>query len=322
MAKISPEEWNSMEFKHTSVLLDECIENLDIRPGGIYVDGTIGGGGHAEKICQHLGPEGTLIGIDRDTDALTAAKTRLEGIDCKKIFVQSNYSEIKNVLEDLEIDGIDGALLDLGVSSFQLDNIDRGFSYMHDSPLDMRMNRDDRFTAYDVVNTYSERDLTEVIKKYGEERWASRISQFIVKARKEEPIGSTGRLVEIIKAAIPASARRSGPHPAKRTFQAIRIEVNDELGQLSKAITEFLDVMNSEGRLCVITFHSLEDRIVKNIIRDRADPCTCPPDFPVCVCGKVADIKKITGKPITPSNKELEANPRSRSAKLRVAERI
>ena len=322
MAKISPEEWNSMEFKHTSVLLDECIENLDIRPGGIYVDGTIGGGGHAEKICQHLGPEGTLIGIDRDTDALTAAKTRLEGIDCKKIFVQSNYSEIKNVLEDLEIDGIDGALLDLGVSSFQLDNIDRGFSYMHDSPLDMRMNRDDRFTAYDVVNTYSERDLTEVIKKYGEERWASRISQFIVKARKEEPIGSTGRLVEIIKAAIPASARRSGPHPAKRTFQAIRIEVNDELGQLSKAITEFLDVMNSEGRLCVITFHSLEDRIVKNIIRDRADPCTCPPDFPVCVCGKVADIKKITGKPITPSNKELEANPRSRSAKLRVVERI
>ena len=311
-----------MEFKHTSVLLDECIENLDIRPGGIYVDGTIGGGGHAEKICQHLGPEGTLIGIDRDTDALTAAKTRLEGIDCKKIFVQSNYSEIKNVLEDLEIDGIDGALLDLGVSSFQLDNIDRGFSYMHDSPLDMRMNRDDRFTAYDVVNTYSERDLTEVIKKYGEERWASRISHFIVKARKEEPIGSTGRLVEIIKAAIPASARRSGPHPAKRTFQAIRIEVNDELGQLSKAITEFLDVMNSEGRLCVITFHSLEDRIVKNIIRDRADPCTCPPDFPVCVCGKVADIKKITGKPITPSNKELEANPRSRSAKLRVAERI
>lgn len=322
MAKISPEEWNSMEFKHTSVLLDECIENLNIRPGGIYVDGTIGGGGHAEKICQHLGPEGTLIGIDRDTDALTAAKTRLEGIDCKKIFVQSNYSEIKNVLEDLKIDGIDGALLDLGVSSFQLDNIDRGFSYMHDSPLDMRMNRDDRFTAYDVVNTYSERDLTEVIKKYGEERWASRISQFIVKARKEEPIGSTGRLVEIIKAAIPASARRSGPHPAKRTFQAIRIEVNDELGQLSKAITEFLDVMNSEGRLCVITFHSLEDRIVKNIIRDRADPCTCPPDFPVCVCGKVADIKKITGKPITPSNKELEANPRSRSAKLRVAERI
>lgn len=311
-----------MEFKHTSVLLDECIENLNIRPGGIYVDGTIGGGGHAEKICQHLGPEGTLIGIDRDTDALTAAKTRLEGIDCKKIFVQSNYSEIKNVLEDLKIDGIDGALLDLGVSSFQLDNIDRGFSYMHDSPLDMRMNRDDRFTAYDVVNTYSERDLTEVIKKYGEERWASRISQFIVKARKEEPIGSTGRLVEIIKAAIPASARRSGPHPAKRTFQAIRIEVNDELGQLSKAITEFLDVMNSEGRLCVITFHSLEDRIVKNIIRDRADPCTCPPDFPVCVCGKVADIKKITGKPITPSNKELEANPRSRSAKLRVAERI
>ena len=322
MAKISPEEWNSMEFKHTSVLLDECIENLNIRPGGIYVDGTIGGGGHAEKICQHLGPEGTLIGIDRDTDALTAAKTRLEGIDCKKIFVQSNYSEIKNVLEDLKIDGIDGALLDLGVSSFQLDNIDRGFSYMHDSPLDMRMNRDDRFTAYDVVNTYSERDLTEVIKKYGEERWASRISQFIVKARKEEPIGSTGRLVEIIKAAIPASARRSGPHPAKRTFQAIRIEVNDELGQLSKAITEFLDVMNSEGRLCVITFHSLEDRIVKNIIRDRADPCTCPPDFPVCVCGKVADIKKITGKPITPSNKELEANPRSRSAKLRVVERI
>ncbi|MCI2062273.1 MAG: 16S rRNA (cytosine(1402)-N(4))-methyltransferase RsmH [Eubacteriaceae bacterium] len=311
-----------MEFRHTSVLLDECIENLNIRPDGIYVDGTIGGGGHAANICQHLGQNGTLIGIDRDDDALKAAEARLEGNECRRIFVRRNYSEIKSVLREQGIEHIDGALLDLGVSSFQLDNAERGFSYMHDAPLDMRMSREDTFTAYDVVNTYSEKDLTDIIKKYGEERWASRISKFIVDARKEAPIETTGSLVEIIKAAIPASARRNGPHPAKRTFQAIRIEVNDELGQLSKAVSEFLDVLAPGGRLCIITFHSLEDRIVKDIFRDRADPCTCPPDFPVCVCGKVADIKKVTGKPIVPGEEELENNPRSRSAKLRVAERI
>lgn len=311
-----------MEFKHTSVLLDECIDNLNIRPEGIYVDGTLGGGGHSSVICQHLSEEGTLIGIDRDIDALNAAEKRLEEYPCRKIFVQSNYSDIKDVLKSLDIDGIDGALLDLGVSSFQLDNSERGFSYMQDAPLDMRMNRDDRFTAYDVVNDYSRQDLTRIISKYGEDKWASRIAAFIEKARQDGPIETTGQLVEIIKAAVPAGARREGPHPAKRTFQAIRIEVNDELGQLERAVEEFCDVLNPGGRLCIISFHSLEDRIVKDIINRRADPCTCPPEFPVCVCGKKADIKKITRKPVVPSEDELENNPRARSAKLRVCEKL
>jgi len=311
-----------MEFKHVSVLLEECIENLNIKPDGIYVDGTLGGGGHASYICQHLSPEGTLIGIDRDQDALNAASERLKDYPCQKIFVQSNYSDIRNVLEELELDGIDGALLDLGVSSFQLDNAERGFSYMHDAPLDMRMNQDDPFTAYDVVNEYDQKELTRIISKYGEEKWASRVATFIVNGRKDGPIETTGQLVELIKAAIPAKARREGPHPAKRTFQAIRIEVNDELGQLEHAIEEFCDVLNSEGRLCVISFHSLEDRIVKEIIAKRVNPCTCPKEFPVCVCGKTADIKKISKKPILPSAEELEFNPRSRSAKLRVCEKL
>jgi len=311
-----------MEFKHVSVLLEECIENLNIKPDGIYVDGTLGGGGHASYICQHLSPEGTLIGIDRDQDALNAASERLKDYPCQKIFVQSNYSDIRNVLEELELDGIDGALLDLGVSSFQLDNAERGFSYMHDAPLDMRMNQDDSFTAYDVVNEYDQKELTRIISKYGEEKWASRVATFIVNGRKDGPIETTGQLVELIKAAIPAKARREGPHPAKRTFQAIRIEVNDELGQLEHAIEEFCDVLNPEGRLCVISFHSLEDRIVKEIIAKRVNPCTCPKEFPVCVCGKTADIKKISKKPILPSAEELEVNPRSRSAKLRVCEKL
>lgn len=311
-----------MEFKHVSVLLEECIENLNIKPDGIYVDGTLGGGGHASYICQHLSPEGTLIGIDRDQDALNAASERLKDYPCQKIFVQSNYSDIRNVLQELELDGIDGALLDLGVSSFQLDNAERGFSYMHDAPLDMRMNQDDSFTAYDVVNEYDQKELMKIISKYGEEKWASRIATFIVNGRKDGPIETTGQLVELIKAAIPAKARREGPHPAKRTFQAIRIEVNDELGQLEHAIEEFCDVLNPKGRLCVISFHSLEDRIVKEIIARRVNPCTCPKEFPVCVCGKVADIKKISKKPILPSEEELEVNPRSRSAKLRVCEKL
>lgn len=311
-----------MEFKHVSVLLEECIENLNIDPDGIYVDGTLGGGGHASYICQHLSPKGTLIGIDRDQDALNAASERLKDYSCQKIFVQSNYSDIRNVLQELELDGIDGALLDLGVSSFQLDNADRGFSYMHDAPLDMRMNQDDPFTAYDVVNEYDQKELTRIISKYGEEKWASRVANFIVNGRKDGPIETTGQLVELIKAAIPAKARREGPHPAKRTFQAIRIEVNDELGQLERAIEEFCDVLNPKGRLCVISFHSLEDRIVKEIIAKRVNPCTCPKEFPVCVCGKVADIKKISKKPILPSEEELEFNPRSRSAKLRVCEKL
>ena len=311
-----------MEFKHVSVLFDECMEGLNIKPDGIYVDGTLGGGGHSSGICERLGPNGTLIGIDRDQDALNAASKRLEKYNCNKIFVQSNYSDIASVLEDLEIDEIDGALLDLGVSSFQLDNPERGFSYMNDAPLDMRMSQSDSFTAADVVNDYDKKELTNIISKYGEERWASRIADFIVKAREDKPLESTFELVDVIKAAIPASARRTGPHPAKRTFQAIRIEVNDELGQLERAVEEFCDVLAPKGRLCIITFHSLEDRIVKDIFNQRANPCTCPKEFPVCVCGKKADIKKVTGKPIVSSEEELEANPRARSAKLRVAQKI
>lgn len=311
-----------MEFKHTSVLLNECIENLNIKPDGIYVDGTLGGGGHSSVICEHLSEKGTLIGIDRDSDALNAATLRLEKYNCNKIFVQSNYSDIKNVLKELEIDGVDGALLDLGVSSFQLDNAERGFSYMNDAPLDMRMSQDDDFTAYDVVNRYDEKELARIISGYGEEKWAKRIASFIVNKRKEKPIESTFELVDVIKAAIPAKARRDGPHPAKRTFQAIRIEVNDELGQLEKAVDDFCDVLNPHGRLCIISFHSLEDRIVKDIIAKRNNPCTCPKEFPVCICGKVADMEKISRKPILPSEEELEANPRARSAKLRVAEKI
>lgn len=311
-----------MEFNHKSVLFDECMEHLDIKPGGIYVDGTLGGGGHSSGICERLGSEGLLIGIDRDEDALAAAKERLAEYQCKKLFVQSNYSDIKDVLAENGIDGIDGALLDLGVSSFQLDNADRGFSYMQIAPLDMRMNRRDGLTAYDVVNTYSRQELTDIIKKYGEEKWASRIATFITDRRKEKPIENTEELVEIIKAAIPAKARREGPHPAKRTFQAIRIEVNDELGQLKKAVGDFCDVLNPGGRLCIISFHSLEDRIVKDIFNERFDPCICPKDFPVCVCGRKPQIKKITKKPVVAGEDELEENPRARSAKLRVAEKI
>lgn len=311
-----------MEFRHTPVLLKQCIDNLNIDPDGIYVDGTIGGGGHSYHICDRLSPKGTLIGIDRDTDALNAAEERLKGFKCNRLFVQSNYSDIKSVLAENGIEKINGALLDLGVSSFQLDNAERGFSYMQDAPLDMRMNQDDRFTAYDVVNTYSQKDLTRVISEYGEERWAARIASFIVNERKNGPLTSTSQLVDIIKAAIPAKARRDGPHPAKRTFQAIRIEVNDELGQLEAAIDDFFDVLDSGGRLCIISFHSLEDRIVKNKFAKRADPCTCPPEFPVCVCGKVADVRKISGKPIVPNKEELNSNPRARSAKLRVCEKI
>lgn len=311
-----------MEFRHVPVLLDECLEGLSIKPDGIYVDGTLGGGGHASAVCERLSGSGTLIGIDRDRDAIDAAGKRLENYPCRKIFVNRNYSDIKEILKDNGIDSIDGALLDLGVSSFQLDNAERGFSYMNNAPLDMRMNRDDSLTAKDVVNGYSRADLTRVISAYGEERWASRIASFIEEARKEKPIETTGELTEIVKAAIPASARRTGPHPAKRTFQAIRIEVNEELTRLEKALEDFCDVLSPGGRLCVISFHSLEDRIVKDVMARRADPCTCPPDIPVCVCGKVADIKKITRKPVVPSGEEQEDNPRARSAKLRICEKI
>lgn len=315
-------KWLNMEFKHTSVLFNECIQHLNINPEGIYVDGTLGGGGHASGICEKLSSKGILIGIDRDQDALNAAAERLKDYPCKKYFVKTNYANIKSVLESLEIKKIDGALLDLGVSSFQLDNHERGFSYMQDAPLDMRMNADDSMTAEEIVNTYSAKELTDIIRKYGEERWASRISEFILKARKEKRLETTFELVEAIKAAIPAAARRDGPHPAKRTFQAIRIEVNDELGQLERAVDEFCDIMAPGGRLCIITFHSLEDRIVKDIFNLRADPCQCPKELPMCVCGKTADVLKINRKPIIAPKEELEMNPRARSAKLRVAEKI
>ena len=311
-----------MEFSHVPVLFNEVMEGLDIKPAGIYVDGTLGGGGHSEGICQRLSEEGLLIGIDRDADALKAASARLQPQKCRKEFVQSNYSDVKLVLSDLGIGSVDGALLDLGVSSFQLDNPERGFSYMHDAPLDMRMDASDSLTAEDVVNEYSEKELTRIILDYGEERWAARIAKFICEARRQQRITSTFQLVEIIKKAVPHDARRDGPHPAKRSFQAIRIEVNDEFGHLTRAVTDFMDVLAPGGRLAIISFHSLEDRIVKEAFQKRLNPCTCPPSFPVCVCGKVADIKKITRKPLAASPEELEYNPRSRSAKLRVIEKL
>ena len=311
-----------MDFSHVPVLYSECLEGLNIKEDGIYVDGTLGGGGHSYGIGSKLGKTGRLIGIDRDTDAIKAAGQRLKGLECRVDLIQSNYADVKDVLKSLEVDGIDGALLDIGVSSYQLDNPERGFSYMHDAPLDMRMNRDESFSAYDVVNDYSEERLAEVIKTYGEERWASRIAKFVVNSRREKAIETTGELVDIIKAAIPASARRDGPHPAKRTFQAIRIEVNGELEQLMQAVDEYCDVLKPGGRLCIITFHSLEDRIVKEAFKRRLDPCTCPKNIPVCVCGKVADVRKVTGKPIVSTGEELKNNPRARSAKLRIIEKI
>lgn len=310
-----------MEFKHVPVLYNEVMESLNIRPDGIYVDGTLGGGGHSSGICERLSEEGTLIGVDRDTAAIAAASARLEPFKCNKKFVHTNYSDISTISEAAG-GKVSGILLDLGVSSFQLDNAERGFSYMNDAPMDMRMNEDDSFTAYEVVNGYSEQDLTRIIRDYGEEKWASRIASFIVNTRKDKPIETTGELVNIIKAAIPAKARRNGPHPAKRTFQAIRIEVNAELEHLRRAVEELPDLLEVGGRLAIITFHSLEDRIVKNEFDRRLNPCTCPKEFPVCVCGKITDIKKVTKKPIAPDEEELEYNPRARSAKLRVIERI
>ena len=310
-----------MEFAHVPVLYNEVMEALNIRPDGIYVDGTVGGGGHSSGICERLSSSGILIAVDRDTAALEASEARLSKYECTRKFIHANYSDTEAIAE-ASGGKVHGILLDLGVSSFQLDNADRGFSYMHDAPMDMRMNEDDTFTAYDVINGYSEKELARIIREYGEEKWAARIAQFIVRARAERPVTTTGELTEIIKAAIPARARRTGPHPAKRTFQAIRIEVNDELGHLREAVKKLPDLLESGGRIAIITFHSLEDRIVKTEFDRRLDPCTCPKEFPVCVCGKVADVKKVTRKPITPSEEELERNPRARSAKLRVIEKL
>ncbi|MCT4594378.1 MAG: 16S rRNA (cytosine(1402)-N(4))-methyltransferase RsmH [Anaeromicrobium sp.] len=311
-----------MEFNHVSVLLKETVDNLEIKPNGIYVDGTLGGGGHSSYICEQLSKEGSLIGIDQDKDALKSASKRLEAYENNKIFVHSNFSNIKNVLEELEIDKIDGMILDLGVSSYQLDEAQRGFSYQQDAPLDMRMNRDVPFTAWNVVNEYEESEIFRIIKEYGEDRWASRIAKFIVKERDEKSIDTTIELVEVIKKAIPAAARREGPHPAKRTFQAIRIEVNNELGIIENTIKDAVEKLNKGGRLSIITFHSLEDRIVKKTFKELSIACTCPPEFPMCMCGGKAKVKRITKKPILPSKEEIHVNPRSRSAKLRVAQKL
>jgi 16S rRNA (cytosine1402-N4)-methyltransferase len=310
-----------MEFKHVSVLLDECIEGLNIKPDGIYVDCTLGGAGHSSEIVKRLSPKGRLIGIDQDKDALKAAGKRLEKYS-NVTLVHSNFHEIKSVLDQLGIDEVDGILMDLGVSSYQLDTGERGFSYMQDAPLDMRMNRDVEFSAYDVINGYSEEELYRVIREYGEEKFAKRIAGFIVNARANKNIETTLELVDIIKAAIPAKARREGPHPAKRTFQAIRIEVNNELGIINKTINDGVTKLSKGGRMAIITFHSLEDRIVKNSYRDLENPCNCPKELPMCVCGRKPIVKVLTRKPIEPSKEELEFNPRSRSAKLRVLEKI
>lgn len=310
-----------MEFKHVSVLLDECINALNIKENGIYVDCTLGGAGHSSEIVKRLSSEGRLIGFDQDKDALKAAGERLKEYN-NVTYVHSNFYAIYDVLTDLGIDGVDGILMDLGVSSYQLDNGERGFSYMQDAPLDMRMNRDNEFSAYEIVNTYSEEELYRIIKEYGEEKFAKRIAGFIVKNREEKNIETTLELVEIIKAAIPAKARREGPHPAKRTFQAIRIEVNKELEIISKTILDGVKKLNKGGRMAIITFHSLEDRIVKNTFKELSNPCTCPSEFPVCVCNRKPEVKLVTRKPIEASKEELEFNPRSRSAKLRVIEKL
>ncbi|MBQ6623862.1 MAG: 16S rRNA (cytosine(1402)-N(4))-methyltransferase RsmH [Mogibacterium sp.] len=310
-----------MEFEHIPVLYDEVMEALNIKADGTYVDGTAGGGGHASGIASRLSKEGLLIAVDRDREALEAAEKRLASYECRKKLLHTNYSDTDAIMEATE-GGADGILLDLGVSSYQLDNADRGFSYMNDAPLDMRMDEGDRLTAYDVVNTYDRAELTRIIREYGEENWAARIAEFIVNARAEKEIKSTGELTEIIKAAIPAKARRTGPHPAKRTFQAIRIEVNDELGHLRQAVENLPDLLKSGGRIAIITFHSLEDRIVKTEFERRLNPCTCPKELPVCVCGKVSDVKRVTKKPVIPKASETDTNPRARSAKLRVLEKL
>ena len=310
-----------MDFKHVPVLYEECLEGLAIKPDGIYVDGTLGGAGHAFGIGSRLSEKGILIGIDRDKEAIKAAEKRLESLSCTKFLVQSTYDQIEDVLTQLQIDGIDGALLDIGVSSYQLDNGERGFSYMHDGPLDMRMDQRNTTTAADIVNTYTEMELYRIIRDYGEDRFAKNIAKHIVKARQEKRIETTDELVEIIKAAIPARVRAEGGHPAKRTFQAIRIELNHELEVLDESIDTMVDLLNPGGRLSIITFHSLEDRIVKTRFKTCENPCICPPDFPVCVCGRKSRGKVITRKPIVPSGQELEENTRSKSSKLRVIER-
>ncbi len=310
-----------MEFKHKSVLLDETIESLNIKPNGIYVDGTLGGGGHSYEIAKRLTDGGRLIGIDQDEDAIRAAKERLSEFADRVTIVRDNYCNMPRVLDELGISKVDGILLDIGVSSYQLDEAERGFTYKQDAPLDMRMDQRQEMTAKDIVNGYSEEDLYRIIRDYGEDKFAKNIAKHIVQARQIKPVETTFELDEIIKAAIPMKFRATGGHPAKKTFQAIRIELNRELEVLDESIDAMTDLLNDGGRLCIITFHSLEDRIVKTRFRKNENPCTCPPDFPVCVCGKKPKGKVITRKPIVPDEEELEENKRAKSSKLRVFER-
>ena len=310
-----------MEFSHVPVLFRETIEGLNIKEDGIYVDGTLGGAGHAREVCRHLGSRGLLVGIDQDADAIEAATKRLEEFKDRVRIVRGNYEQMPQILQGLGIDAVDGILLDLGVSSYQLDNAERGFTYREDAPLDMRMDQRQEKTAKDIVNGYSESELYRLIRDYGEDRFAKNIAKHIVQARQKKEIETTGELSEIIRAAIPAKIRATGGHPSKRTFQALRIELNRELTVLEDSIDGMIRLLKPEGRLCIITFHSLEDRIVKNRFRTNENPCICPPDFPVCVCGRKPTGKVITRKPILPGEKELEENSRSASAKLRIFER-
>lgn len=311
-----------MEFSHKSVLLGETLQQLQIKPDGIYVDGTLGGGGHSYEICRRLSDKGRLIGIDQDAAAIEAATERLGEFGDKVTIIRSNYCEMKQQLNSIGVTSVDGIILDLGVSSYQLDTADRGFTYREDVPLDMRMDQRQTCTARDIVNGYSEMELYRIIRDYGEDKFAKNIAKHIVKARQKKAIETTGELIDVIKAAIPMKVRAVGGHPAKRTFQAIRIELNNELGVLSDSLDTMIELLNNEGRICIITFHSLEDRIVKNSFRKNENPCTCPREFPVCVCGNHPKGKVITRKPILPGEQELEENKRSKSAKLRVFERV
>ena len=311
-----------MEFSHYSVLLQETIDELHIRPDGIYVDGTLGGGGHAFQVCSRLNENGHFYGIDQDAAAIEAAGERLRCFGNQVTIIRSNYCRMVEELKARGVTGVDGIVLDLGVSSYQLDEADRGFTYREDAALDMRMDQRQEKTARDIVNGYSEMELYRVIRDYGEDKFAKNIAKHIVQAREKKPVATTGELVEIIKAAIPAKIRMQKGHPAKQTFQAIRIELNRELEVLRDSLDDMIDFLNPGGRICIITFHSLEDRIVKNAFRTNEHPCTCPPDFPVCVCGKVSKGRVVTRKPVLPGEKELEENSRSKSAKLRVFERI
>lgn len=310
------------EFNHTSVLLEETIEVLRIKPDGTYLDGTLGGGGHAYEVCRRLGDKGRFYGIDQNEAAIKAAGKRLEEFGDKVTIIRNNYCNAREALKEKGVSHVDGIVLDLGVSSYQLDTVERGFTYKYDTPLDMRMDQRQKLTARDIVNGYDEQSLYRVIRDYGEDQFAKNIAKHIVQARAEKTIETTFELNEIIKAAIPAKMRASGGHPSKRTFQAIRIECNHELDVLKGSLEDFVNMLNPQGRLCIITFHSLEDRIVKNFFREMENPCTCPPEFPVCVCGKIPYGKMAPRKPILPSEEEMEVNTRSKSAKLRVFEHI